>query len=166
VKGVQRFFSFFGERPHVLGGDFNIDNFRGGELEQFGNEKQLYDIITAAGFVDVYAKSQMNNNGIALQDLCVRSETPFEPFPAQFPGISQNWEPDAHCTTGVAYLNLNDGLFAEFFDTTPRRVDYVFEKGFVAGNGEVVFNPNASPPEPLEPIASDHAGVLVRLLLR
>ena len=57
-----------------------------------------------------------------------------------------------------------DNAFPEFFDDTPRRIDYIFEKGFSVETGEVVFNPNASPPEPLEPVVSDHAGVLVRLV--
>jgi maltose 6'-phosphate phosphatase len=165
VKTIERVFSFYDGKPHVLGGDFNIDNFRGGEPEQFGTEKPLYDIITGAGFNDAYAKSQMDN-GIPLERLCVRSGVPFEPFPDDFPGIFQAWEPDAHCTTGVSYLSPSDGLFAEFFDRTPRRIDYIFEKGFSIESGEVIFNPNASPPKPHEPIISDHAGVLVKILLQ
>ena len=169
VKNAERFFSFFGEKPHVLGGDFNIDNFRGDDPEhpeQFGNEKPLYDTITGAGFIDAYAQSQMNN-GISLQHLCAQSASPFEPFP----NFIQNWEPDVHCTTGVSFWNRPNELpfeepFEAFFDTTPRRIDYVFQKGFVTGSGEVVFNPNASPPESDEPIVSDHAGVLVRILLQ
>src|SRR5690606_9902061 len=106
-----------------------------------------------AGFIDAYAKSQMDN-GIPLEHLCVRSGIPFEPYPDDYPGIFQEWEPDAHCTTGVSYLNLNDGLFAEFFDRTPRRIDYIFENGFSIESGEVIFNPNASPPKPFEPIIS------------
>ena len=164
VRTAERFFSFSGEKPHVLGGDFNIDNFRGSEPGQFGREKPLYDTILDAGFIDAYAQSQMNN-GILLQDLCVPSEDPFEPFPVQFPGIFQDWEPDVHCTKGVSFLDIN-GPFPEFFDMTPRRIDYVFQSGFVVKDSEVVFNPNASPPEPLEPIVSDHAGVLVRILLQ
>ena len=163
VKKAERFFSFYGDKPHVLGGDFNIDNFRGGELEQFGNEKPLYDTITSAGFIDAYAQSQMDN-GIRLDELCVRFDDEFMPFPE----VIQNWEPDAHCTTGVSFLDFSDPLnpFLEFFDRTPRRIDYVFQKGFDVESGEVVFNPNASPPEPSEPVVSDHAGVLVRILLQ
>jgi len=163
VKNAERFFSFFGDKPHVIGGDFNIDNFRGGEPEQFGSEKPLYDTITNSGFIDAYAKSQMDN-GIPLEDLCVRRENQFEPFP----DVLQDWEPDAHCTTGVSFLDLlePDKSFQEFFDSTPRRIDYVFQKGFDTGSGEVVFNPNASPTEAFEPIVSDHAGVLVRILLQ
>ncbi len=123
VKNAERFFSFFGDKPHVLGGDFNIDNFRDDEPEQFGNEKPLYDTITGAGFIDTYAKYQMDN-GISLEVLCARREDPFEPFP----GVFQGWEPDAHCTTGVSFLDLGepDKSFPEFFDSTPRRIDYVF----------------------------------------
>ena len=164
TKAAERFFSFFGGKPHVLGGDFNIDNFRGGEVEQFGNEKSLYDTIIGSGFIDAYAQPQIDS-GVLLQDLCVQSGDPFEPFSVQFPGIFQNWEPDVHCTKGVSFLDINRP-FPEFFDTTPRRIDYVFQKGFAVGNGEVVFNPNASPSKPLEPIVSDHAGVLVRILLQ
>jgi len=164
VKKAERFFSFFRDKPHVLGGDFNIDNFRGGEPEQFGIEKPLYDSITNAGFIDAYAKSQMDN-GIPLEELCVRREVPFGPFLGD---VFQDWEPDAHCTTGVSFLDLvePDKSFEEFFDSTPRRIDYVFQKGFDVESGEVVFNPNASPPEIFEPIVSDHAGVLVRILLQ
>jgi maltose 6'-phosphate phosphatase len=164
TKAAERFFSFFIEKPHVLGGDFNIDNFRGGEAGQFGNEKALYDTIIGSGFVDAYAQSQIDI-GVLLQDLCARSEDPFEPFQVRFPGIFQDWEPDVHCTKGVSFLDVN-GPFPQFFDTTPRRIDYIFQKGFTVGNGEVVFNSNASPPKPLEPIVSDHAGVLVRILLQ
>ncbi len=163
VKHAERFLSFFSEKPHILGGDFNIDNFRGGEPEKFGSEKSLYDTIIDAGFIDAYAESQVNN-GIPLENLCVRREDPFEPFP----GVFQSWEPDAHCTTGVSFLDLlePDQSFPEFFDSTPRRIDYVFQKGFEVGSGEVVFNPNASPPEAFEPIVADHAGVIVRVLLQ
>ncbi len=166
IKKAERFFSFFREKPHILGGDFNIDNFRGGEPEQFGIEKPLYDSITNSGFIDAYAESQMDN-GILLEDLCVRREEPFGPFPG---GVFQDWKPDVHCTTGVSFLDLvePDKSFQEFFDKTPRRIDYVFQKGFDTGSGEVVFNPNgnASPPEASESIVSDHAGVLVRILLQ
>ena len=164
MRNLERFFSLSGEKPHVLGGDFNIDNFRGGESGQFGNEKPLYDSILNAGLIDAYAQSQMDN-GMLPQDLCVRSENPFEPFPVQFPGIFQDWEPDVHCTKGVSFLDIN-GPFPEFFDATPRRIDYIFQRGFGVKDGEVVFDPNASPPEPFEPIVSDHAGVLVRILLK
>jgi len=104
------------------------------------------------------------NNGLPLEDLCVRSENQFEPFP----NVSQDWESDARCTTGVSFMDLlePDKSFQEFIDSTPRRIDYVFQKGFDTGSGEVVFNPNASPPEAFEPIVSDHAGVLVRILLQ
>jgi endonuclease/exonuclease/phosphatase family metal-dependent hydrolase len=102
---------------------------------------------------------------ILLQDLCARSRDPFEPFPARFPGILQNWEPDVHCTKGLSYLDIN-GSFPEFFDSTPRRINYIFQKGFALENSEVVFNPNASPAKPLESIVSDHAGVLVQILLQ
>ena len=170
TKAAERFFSFFGGKPHVLGGDFNIDNFRGGEVGQFGNEKPLYDTIIGSGYIDAYAQPQIDS-GVLLQDLCTRSEDPYEPFPVLFPGIFQDWEPDAHCTKGVSFLDFSDFPdinipFPEFFDTTPRRIDYVFQKGFAVGNGEVVFNPNASPPNTFEPIVSDHAGVLVRVLLQ
>lgn len=165
TRATERFFSFFGENPHVLGGDFNIDNFRGGEIGQFGNEKPLYDIVVDSGYVDAYAQPQLDS-GTLLQDLCARSGESFEPFPVRFPGIFQRWEPDVHCTKGVSFLDVN-GPFPEFFDTTPRRIDYIFQKGFAAlGNSEVIFNPNASPPRPLEPIVSDHAGVLVQILLQ
>lgn len=168
VKNTEQSFSFFRDKPHVLGGDFNIDNFRGAD------ELALYYAITdtaAAGFIDAYAQSQMDNGvPIPLDELCVRSGVPFEPLPVRFPGILQGWKPDVHCTTGVSFWGSN-GLFEEFFDTTPRRIDYVFQKGFGVGGGEVVFNPNASPPPPppepfAEPIVSDHAGVLVRILLQ
>ncbi|GJL72605.1 MAG: hypothetical protein NMNS01_18040 [Nitrosomonas sp.] len=96
-----------------------------------------------------------------MQDLCARSRDPFEPFP----GVLQNWEPDVHCTKGLSYLDIN-GPFPEFFDTTSRRIDYIFQKGFALGNSEVVFNPNASPAKPLESNVSDHAGILVRILLQ
>lgn len=164
VENAERFLSFFSEKPHILGGDFNIDNFRGGEPEQFGIEKPLYDRITNAGFIDAYAESQLDN-GILLEDLCVRREVPFGPFPGD---VFQDWEPDAHCTTGVSFLDLvePDKSFPEFFDSTPRRIDYVFQKGFDVESGEVVFNPNAGPPEIFEPIISDHAGVLVRMPLQ
>ena len=172
VKNTERSFSSFRDEPHVLGGDFNIDNFRGAdEPGQFGSEKLLYDTITGAGFIDAYAQSQLDNGiPIPLEDLCVQLDEPYEPLPVRFPGTFQGWEPDVHCTTGVSFLGSN-GLFPEFFDSTPRRIDYVFEKGFGLGGGEVVFNPNASPPPPpqepfIEPIVSDHAGVLVRILLQ
>ncbi|MGG7054128.1 endonuclease/exonuclease/phosphatase family protein [Nitrosomonas sp. ANs5] len=163
VTAVERVFSFFGEKPHILGGDFNIDNFRGGEPGQFGNEKPLYDSVTGAGFIDAYAQSQMDK-GIPLQALCVRTTDPFAPLP-DHPDLYQAWEPDEHCTTGVSFLDQS-GPFPEFFDSTPRRIDYVFTKGFGVEQGEVIFNPNASPPRPLEPIVSDHAGVSVRLSLQ
>lgn len=164
LKISEQFFSYFGKNPHILGGDFNIDNFRDGEPRQFGPEKRLYDTILDAGFIDAYAQSQLDN-GILLEDLCVRSEDPFEPFPVQLPGKVQNWQPDVHCTKGVSFL-ANNGPFPEFFDMTPRRIDYIFQKGLVVKNGEVVFNPNAIPAEPFEPIVSDHAGVLVQMLLQ
>lgn len=164
LKITEQLFSFLEKKPHILGGDFNIDNFRDGEARQFGPEKLLYDTILKAGFTDAYAQSQMDN-GIPLEDLCVRSEDPFEPFPVQLPGKVQNWKPDVHCTKGVSFLDIN-GPFPEFFDMTPRRIDYVFQSGFVVKNGEVVFNPNAIPAKPFEPIVSDHVGVLVQMLLQ
>lgn len=139
TKAAEKFYSFFGVKPHVLGGDFNIDNFRGGEIGQFGNEKSLYDTIIDSGFIDAYAQPYLDS-GLLLQDLCTQSGDPFEPFPVQFPGIFQDWEPDAHCTKGVSFLDIN-GPFPKFFDTTLRRIDYVFQKGFTVGNGEVIFNP-------------------------
>lgn len=57
-------------------------------------------------------------------------------------------------------------LDAEIHIATPRRSNYIFQKGFALGNSEVVFNPNVSPAKPLESIASDHTDVLVQILLQ
>ncbi len=154
VKNVERLFSFFRARPHLFGGDFNIDRFRDDNAE-----RPLYEGIIAAGFADSYADAQAES----LDDLCVRGDKTFTPFPDRFPTLVQQWEPDQHCTTGVSFFSAINGVFPEFVDTTPRRIDYIFGKGLDAGAGEVVFNPNASPPELFEPVVSDHAGVLVRL---
>lgn len=152
VKAAERLFSFFRARPHVFGGDLNIDNFRSPDGDGlFGVEKPLYDsIISGAGFTDAYAASQAT----PLDDLCEDGADPT--------GF-QEWVPDEHCTTGVSFSGSNPPPFPAFFDTTPRRIDYIFQKGFRRGPGETVFNPNAVPPENFESVVSDHAGVLVRL---
>lgn len=161
VRGVERLFAFFRARPHVFGGDFNIDNFRNGPSPgKFGTEKPLYDRIIGAGFIDSYAAAQADS----LEELCVKGDVPFLPFPEQFPDLFQEWEPDEHCTTGVSFFSpSNPPPFEAFFDSTARRIDYIFGKRFDVEASEVVFNPNASPPEPFEPAVADHAGVLVQL---
>lgn len=135
VNDVERFFSFFRRRPHILGGDFNQDNFRGsGTPGVFGPELFIYDnIVLGEGFQDAYAE------GVAapLEQLCENEDLP-----------------DEHCTVGVSALNGNNA----------RRIDYLFARGFgPVIDGWVVFNPEA--PGGLGPTVSDHAGVLVRVNL-
>ncbi len=137
VDQTEQIFSVSGHRPYVLGGDFNMDNFRGEPTQGvFGPEKLLYDTIIDAGFVDAYAVAV----GESLEELC---EDPNNP--------------DEHCTVGVSLLN----------GSKARRIDYLFASrrrfSGVSG-GEVVFNP-LGVRDPEIPTVSDHAAVLVRVNL-
>lgn len=153
VEISERLFSFFSSKPHIFGGDFNIDNFRDPDGDGlFGIEKPLYDRITGAGFTDAYAKFQ-ESRGRPLEDLCEDDTSDPSPF--------QDWAPDEHCTKGVVdFLE-----FPEFSDATPRRIDYIFEKRFGVRRSEVIFNPLVDSSEVMTTV-SDHSGVLVRLRLR
>ena len=134
---VERFFSFFRGRPHILGGDFNLDNFRGGpnsNSDPFGPEKPLYDTIIGQGFIDAYAKAVEPE---PLTGLC------------EDPGNA-----DVHCTVGVSELNGRNA----------RRIDYIFARRFGAVEaGEVVFNPGVA--GGVGPTVSDHAAVFVSVSL-
>lgn len=143
VRKTERIFSFGGRRhrPYVLGGDFNMDNFRNLPDEgEFGPEKELYDNILEAGFIDAYAK--------------VNSATP--DFPNDLCEDPNN--PDTHCTVGVSDYNGSNA----------RRIDYVFadRRYFNSqesiSDGMVVFNTLVNGESPS---VSDHAAVLVTLKL-
>ncbi len=141
VNDVERFFSFFRRRPHVLGGDFNQDNFRGGPgpdpvtgLGRFGPELFIYDNITRVeDFKDAYAASL----GLDLRELC-----------------EDEMAADEHCTVGVS----------TFDGSNARRIDYVFVRNFgPLVEGQVIFNSEVA--GGIGPSVSDHAGVLVRVKL-
>ena len=133
VDGVEGFLP--GERPVVLGGDFNIDIFEDG-----GAERSLYESIVSPeepdeGFVDAYA-------AVTADDLAELCNPDGEPFP------------DEHCTFGVTLLSdPEDG----------GRIDYVFVRNFgPVLDATVLFNTRI---DPAEPTVSDHAGVFVRVAL-
>ena len=135
VKDVERFFSFFRRRPHILGGDFNQDNFRGsGTPGVFGPELFIYDdIVVGEDFQDAYADAV----GLPLNELCENEDAA-----------------DEHCTVGVSTLDGNNA----------RRIDYLFTRGFgPVIDGRVVFNNEVA--GGIGPGVSDHAGVLVRVNL-
>ncbi len=137
VNDVERFFSFFRRRPHILGGDFNQDNFRGsGTPGVFGPELFIYDnIVLGEGFQDTHAE------GVSppLEDLCENEDAA-----------------DEHCTVGVSTLDGNNA----------RRIDYLFARGFgPVIDGRVIFNNEAPGGVGVGPGVSDHAGVLVRVNL-
>lgn len=141
VNDVERFFSFFRPRAHLLGGDFNQDNFRGGPgpdpdtgLGRFGPELLVYDDITLGeDFEDAYAEAL----GLDLRDLC-----------------QDEAAADEHCTVGVS----------TFDGSNARRIDYVFVRNFgPAVEGQVIFNSEVE--GGTGPSVSDHAGVLVRVNL-
>ena len=142
VDGVERLFSFFRRRPHILGGDLNLDNFRGRTPpEVFGPEYRAYKDFTRNDFEDAYAEAQAE----PLSALCEDPQ-----------------QPDVHCTVDVSALD----------DGNTRRIDYVFSRGFGAViEGKVVFNPvgrGGACDQSLEPecaSVSDHAGVLARIRL-
>ena len=141
VNDVERFFSFFRPRAHVLGGDFNQDNFRGGPgpdpnsgLGRFGPELFIYDEITLGeGFADAYAESL----GLDLRALCQDEKAA-----------------DEHCTVGVS----------TFDGSNARRIDYIFVRSLgPVVEGQVIFNSEVE--GGIGPSVSDHAGVLVRVNL-
>ena len=135
VKDVERFFSFFRRRPHILGGDFNQDNFRGSSAPGvFGPELFIYDrIVSGEDFRDLYADAI----GLPLNQLCENEAAA-----------------DEHCTVGVSTLDGNNA----------RRIDYLFARGFgPVIDGRVIFNNEVD--GGIGPGVSDHAGVLVRVNL-
>ncbi len=69
------------DNPVILGGDFNIDRFRGDPFE----ERPSYERILADGFIDAYAEDRI------LEDLCEDAEAA-----------------DTHCTVGVSSLDAGD----------------------------------------------------------
>lgn len=143
VNDVERFFSFFRRRPHILGGDFNQDNFRGGPnspTDPFGPEKFIYDgIVYGEDFEDTYAEALYRNQGVTLEELCENEA-----------------EADEHCTVGVSTLDGNNA----------RRIDYLFARNFGRViDGRVVFNDKVPGNIGIGPGVSDHAGVLVRVNL-
>jgi len=141
VNDVERFFSFFRRRPHVLGGDFNQDNFRDGPgpdpdtgLGRFGPEIFIYDNITLGeDFEDAYAEGV----GLDIRELC-----------------QDEAAGDEHCTVGVSTFNGSNA----------RRIDYVFVRNFgPVVEGQVTFNSEVE--GGIGPSVSDHAGVLVQVNL-
>jgi maltose 6'-phosphate phosphatase len=79
VREVEEFFPQ--DNPVILGGDFNIDRFRGDPFE----ERPFYDRIIDADFTDAYAQDRI------LEDLCEDADVA-----------------DTHCTVGVSSLDVGD----------------------------------------------------------
>ena len=79
IGEVEEFFPQ--DNPVILGGDFNIDRFRGDPFE----ERPFYDRIIGADFTDAYAEDR------TLEDLCEDAEMA-----------------DTHCTVGVSSLDVRD----------------------------------------------------------
>jgi maltose 6'-phosphate phosphatase len=131
---------FPGENPIILAGDFNIDIFRENNGVTFGPEKDLYDMIVEdEGFIDAYAEYFYFKDSLKLTNLC-RDINPS----------------DVHCTVGVTAFDS--------FSEKGRRIDYVFQQGFVKSKfARVFFNPvvGGVPAD----LASDHAAVFVSLYL-
>jgi maltose 6'-phosphate phosphatase len=129
----------------VLGGDLNLDFTKGPP------EQAVYELITRAGFRDVYAEYRLAQFGDALPSLC------------------GNGVADVHCTDGVSPIRgltaqLTGGEFGR-----PARIDYLFLDGAdTVSLSRVVFNPgNAAtgPINPTEPPISDHSGLFAEITL-
>ena len=104
-----------------------------------GDERFLYDNVLAEGFSDAYANYIIAaaSGQETLETLCENKDNA-----------------DEHCTVGVSDLNGSNA----------RRIDYIFARGFGRPvQSQVVFNPNA--PGGVPPTVSDHAAVVVHLLL-
>lgn len=129
----------------ILGGDLNLDLAKGAA------EQAVYEILTRAGFRDVYAEYRSTQFGETPQALCRR-------------GV-----PDIHCTDGVSPLQgLIDKQTGAGFPR-PARIDYLFIRGAgTVRTSRVVFNPgNAAtgPINPAEPAVSDHSGLFTQIML-
>lgn len=104
-----------------------------------GDERLLYNQVLVQGFSDAYANYIIAAAGDqeTLESLCENKDNA-----------------DEHCTVGVSDLNGSNA----------RRIDYIFERDFgPPDQSQVVFNPNA--PNGVPPTVSDHAAVVVHLLL-
>jgi maltose 6'-phosphate phosphatase len=129
----------------ILGGDLNLDLAKGAP------EQAVYEIITRAGFRDVYAEYRRAQIGDAPDTLC------------------WNGKADIHCTDGVSPLQ---GLIAQRTGAAfskPARIDYLFLRDADAVHlSRVVFNPGntaTGPIDPSESAVSDHSGVLAEITL-
>jgi maltose 6'-phosphate phosphatase len=101
VREVEEFFPQ--DNPVILGGDFNIDRFRGDPFE----ERPFYDRIIDADFTDAYAQDRI------LEDLCEDADVA-----------------DTHCTVGVSSLDVGDsGRRVDYIFVND--VDAVRESGVV-----------------------------------
>jgi maltose 6'-phosphate phosphatase len=132
IKTVQWFVRlFYGNVPCVFGGDFNIPDVPKGSPDAAATE---YNLITGAGFVDAYAKT----NGCEFQtDCCIPDDDPF----AVEPG----------CTFAVDKNR---------FESNPletSRIDYFFLQKLTAKSAYVVFNSDRGP------FVSDHSGLVVEM---
>lgn len=108
-----------GDKPSVLGGDFNFDLF-----DNQGAEKFLWEKIIDNGFIDAYAEFVIKNSGgqETLDTLCENEDNA-----------------DEHCTVGVSKLNGSNA----------RRVDYIYTKSPAAIRAaRVVFNSLVNEGEP------------------
>ena len=100
-------------------------------------EAELYDLITAQGFNDAYAEAKALQ-GLNLAALCDSG-------------------PDKHCTIGVGVTELSD--------SSPKRIDYIFDKRFgtTRKSSQVVFNSEAVIRSGAKgKTVSDHAAVYIK----
>jgi maltose 6'-phosphate phosphatase len=122
---------FYGDVSCVFGGDFNIQDIPKGSPDAAADE---YNLITGAGFIDAYAKT----NGCVFQTDCCHPED--DPSTVE-PG----------CTFAVD----NNRFENDHLQTA--RIDYFFLQEVTPESADVVFNSNRGP------FVSDHSGLVLEL---